>query len=208
MITESYSLDDFYHEIYFESNDRFEEVRQLCLSENNWLGRNFEKDRLIIENHKGFGVVYHKQTHEPVVFGGVFNDGRFPKKVARHMHRFYAFPNWRGVTKSQIVDGWTLTDVHLVQPLNKINDFDVYFMSMQIRDKKVSRGYFKVWNETLRQSNSNWQKHDNLIQTCPYNVQKCWQNFVYMEMKENAFNEWNPKTLTQDEWLTLEVGTD
>lgn len=208
MIYEHYTPDDFYHEIYLESNDRFEEVRGICLSEGNWLGRNFEKDRLVIESHKGFGVVYHKKTHEPVVMGGVFNDGRFPEKVARHLHRYYSFPKWRGTTRSQLIAGWTVTDVHLVQPLNKINNFDVYFMAMQTRDKKLSKGYFRVWHETMRSANSNWKVHSNLIQTCPWDVQQCWQNFVYMEMKENAMNVWNPKTITVDEWSTLPLGTD
>lgn len=208
MIYDSYTTDDFYHEIYFESNDRFEEVRKLCLEEDNWLGRNFEKDRLVIENHNGFGVVYHKVTNEPVCFGGVFNDGRFPKNVARHLHRYYCFPKWRGTTRSRIVSGWQVNDTHLIQPLNSINNFDVYFMSMQTRDKKMSKGYFNVWYETLKRSNSNWIKHEELIQTCPWNVQKCWQNFVYMEMKENSFNEWNPKTITSTEWETLEMGED
>lgn len=204
----NYTPDDFYHEIYFESNDRFEEVRELCLAENNWLGRNFEKDRLILENHNGFGVVYLKKTHEPVVFGGIYNDGRFPKTVARHLHRYYAFPNWRGTTRSQLIRGWKSTDIHLVQPLIEINNFDCYFMSMQIRDKKSTDGYYNVWHETMRRANNNWIPHDNLIQTSPWNVQKCWQKFVYMEMKENSFKAWNPSTITIDEWEKLDAGIE
>lgn len=208
MIAENYTTDDFYHEIYFKSNDRFEEVRALCLSENNWLGRNFEQDRLVIEQHHGFSVVYHKQTHEPVCFGGVFNDGRYPHNVARHLHRYYCFPRWRGITKSRIVSGWRVNDIHIVQPLNKLNNFDLYFMSMQTRDKKISKGYFKVWCDTLRQANSDWIVHEELIQTCPHNVQQCWQNFVYMEMKPDAFKSWELNTITTEQWQHLEIGTE
>ena len=208
MLHAQYNTDDFYHEIYFESNDRFEQVRELCLSENNWLGRNFMKDRLIIENHHGFSVVYDKRTDEPVMFGGVFNDGRYPKNVARHLHRYYTFPRYRGSTRGEIVTGWKINDYHIVQPLNQINNFDLYFMSMQNRDKKNSKGYFNVWYETLKRANNNWVKHEELIQTCPFNVQQCWQNFVYLEMKPNSFNDWNVDTITDEQWKQLEIGTD
>jgi len=37
-------------------------------------------------------------------------------------------------------------------------------------------------------------------------VQKCWQNFVWKETKQGAFDNWAPKTITHSEWKELEEG--
>ena len=44
----AYNTDNFYNKTYFESSTEFEELREICLSEGNWLGHNFTKDRLKI----------------------------------------------------------------------------------------------------------------------------------------------------------------
>lgn len=202
-----YTPEDFYHEIYFHSNDRFEEVRKICLSEGNWLGRNFEKDRLKIEDHNGFSVVYHKETHEPVVMGGIYNNGLYPANIARHLHRYYSFPKWRGMTRTQLRKGWAVTKTHIIDPLDRINNFDLYFAAMQTREKRPSLGYWKIWYETMTEVCPDWKPHNDLIQTCKFNVRQCWQNFVYNEVKSGTFKEWNPETVTQDQWIQLPLGT-
>jgi hypothetical protein len=37
-------------------------------------------------------------------------------------------------------------------------------------------------------------------------VQKCWQNFVYKEVKSNSYVEWNPTLINHSQWLELEEG--
>lgn len=208
MKPQDYEVSKFYNKIYYEPCQEFEELRELCLAEGNWLGHNFTKDRLKIEDHKGFSVVFNKETHEPVVWGGVFNDGRFPASVARHCNRFYTFPNWRLQNREGLVAGWNLANTYIIEPLIAVNNYDCYFMGMQTRTKKLSKGYFKVWVETLREVNPKWTMHDQYLQTVPYNNQKCWQNFMYLEIKEGSFKTWNPRTINQDQWLALEAGDD
>ena len=62
-----YDLSNTFIKIYYNSCAEFEEVRSEVLCENNWLGQNYTKQNLIIENHKGFGVVYQKSTGKPMV---------------------------------------------------------------------------------------------------------------------------------------------
>lgn len=208
MKPQDYEVSKFYNKIYYESSQEFEEIREMCLAEGNWLGHNFTKDRLKIEDHKGFSVVFSKERNEPVVWGGVFNDGRFPGTVARMCNRFYTFPNWRLQSREGLIAGWNLANTYIIEPLIKVNSYDCYFMAMQTRTKKMSKGYFNVWVETLRAVNPNWTKQDNYLQTVPYNNQKCWQNFMYLETKQGSFKNWNPVLITQEQWLTLDEGMD
>jgi hypothetical protein len=81
-------------------------------------------------------------------------------------------------------------------------------MGMQTRTKKSSKGYFRVWVETLRAVNPKWTMHHEYLQTVPYNNQKCWQNFMYLEVRGDSFKNWNPLTINQEVWDSLEVGVD
>ena len=201
------NIDEFYHKIYFEPNNEFEEVRELCLSEDNWLRNLYTKENLKIENHFGYAVAFYKPTNEPVGMAGVFNDGRYPKHVARHLHRQYLFPKFRQTTREGLVDFFRLYKTHLLNPLTEANDFEVYFLAMQNRDKKSSKGYWKIFSGIAIQEAPEWKLGTGYIQTCPYNVQKCWQNYIYTEKKDGAFNEWKQKLMTHAEWETLELGT-
>jgi len=208
MKASEYNVENFYNTIYYETSSEFEEIRDLCLSEGNWLGHNFTKERLKLEDHTGFSVVYQKGSGEPVVWGGVFNDGRFPKHVARMCNRFYTFPKWRLQNKEGLVAGWNLANTYIIEPLIKINDYECYFMAMQTRTKKSTKGYFRIWVDTLRAVSPGWTRHDEYLQTVPYNNQKCWQNFMYLEVKENAYSNWSPVTISQTQWSSLEEGID
>jgi len=208
MKASEYSVENFYNKIYYETSPEFEEIRELCLSEGNWLGHNFTKDRLKLEEHTGFSVVFHKQTHTPVVWGGVFNDGRFPKHVARMCNRFYTFPDWRLQNREGLIAGWNLANTYIIEPLIKVNSYDCYFMAMQTRTKKLSKGYFRVWVETLRAVNPEWTMHEQYLQTVPHNNQKCWQNFMYLEIEKGSFTNWSPAVIDQLQWQQLPEGVD
>jgi hypothetical protein len=197
--------DNFYHKIYFESCKEFEEVRELCLLEDNWLRHIYTKENLKIEDHNGYSVVFTKDTHEPVGMGGVFNNGRYPKNVARHLHREYFFPKFRQHSRRNFIQVPTLMNEHVVKPLTEINSFDCYIIAMQNRDKK-SKGYWRIFSETIKQINPKWEIGLGYIQTCPFNVQKCWQNYMYVDETVDSFKLWNPQIITHDEWELLEPG--
>jgi hypothetical protein len=55
-------------------------------------------------------------------------------------------------------------------------------------------------------SDNQWQHGLGYIQTCPWLVQKCWQNFVYRNISERAFENWNPTIISDQEWNMLPEG--
>ena len=176
-----YDLTNTHIKIYYETCPEFEEVRNIVLQEGNWLGANYTKERLVIEKHKGFGVVYQTSTGKPMVMGGVYHDERYPANVANIVHRGFTFPEFR-MTPRDMTDGFRVT-YSLMKALEEVNTFDGYILTMQNRDKKDSKGWWdRVFvKHMLIASEGNYVNGGGYIHTAPWNVQKCWQNFVYYE---------------------------
>jgi len=207
METDIHDPTQFETTVYHEDCAEFEEVRELCLAEGNWLSHNFSRARLSISQHSGFAVIWDKRTKEPAAFAGIYrNEKLFPKNVARIGNRTYYFPKYRSRSYSGFIKQWKLGWTHVVEPLKQINDFDCYFMSMQNRQKKKTKGYFDLIFEALQEVSKGWNKHDKYLQTCPFPVQNCWQNFAYLEMTPGAFKQWSPVTIDHSEWLKLNKG--
>lgn len=205
VIANFYDAKFFSYRMFYESTPEFEEIRDLCLSENNWLSENYTRSNLKIENHKGYCLVIDDRNNEPVIMGGVFNDGRYPNYVARILNRLYVFPKYRTNIRT-IADGCSMVHQKLVLPLIEENDFDLYFATMQNRDKPT-KGWWRVWKNSMQKGSDNfWTEREGYIQGCPWNVQKCWQNFVYHEMEPGSFERWNPTIIDHDTWLRLEKG--
>ena len=201
----SYSSETTYHKIYFESCDEFEKVREICLQENNWLRNNYTKENLIIEQHSGFTVIYDSETHKPVLMGGVYNNNKFPSNVARMGNRSYLFPEYRR-SRHNMSETYDIFHNRIIMPLIEINNYDVYIITMQNRQRK-NNGWWKLLKKMLRTaSNGMWSEPEGYIQSCPHMVQKCWQNFVYYEARPGAFKEWNPKIMLDPEWLQMPEG--
>ena len=199
-----YDLTDTHIKIYYESCPEFEEARELCLQEDNWLRHNYIKENLVVEQHTGYGVVYQTSTGKPMVMGGVFNDGRYPKNVAKQINRLYTFPEFR-MKHTDMTDGFRVT-CSLIDALEKANDYDVYLITMQNRN----RGGKRWWDTWVRHmdiaSDGKWTLGEGYIQTCPWMVQKCWQNYVYYETRKGSYEEWSPKIIFEEEWQSLPEG--
>lgn len=201
---EYYAIGKVYHKIYTASCDEFEKVREKCLQENNWLQKNYTAENLKIEDHAGFCVVYNAETHEPIVMGGVFNDGRWPKNIARMLNRAYVFPEMRRKSIRQLIAGYEMLHDHMIFPLMEINNYDCYFITMQNRDKKDTKEWWRIWKYTFNTASSNyWTEGPGYVQTCPHMVQKCWQNFVYKELVPDTFTL---SIIPETEWSNLIVG--
>jgi hypothetical protein len=198
---------NFYTKIFYENSKEFEKIRGQCLEEKNWLRSNYLPKNLDITKYFGFAVSFDVKTDEPVSMAGVFNyNKRYPEKVAQHLHRMYVFPKYRRKTYKGLVSLFEACNQHIVKPLNKVNNFDLYFVAMQNRYKKPTVGYWKVFSKALCEGMPNWVIGEGLIQTCTLNVQKCWQNYCYLENKKNMFIDWNPKIIELDEWKKLKEG--
>ena len=201
-----YDLTDTHVKIYYESTPEFEKVRDICLEEDNWLRNNYIKDNLKVEEHTGYGVLYQISTGKPMVMGGVFNDSRYPPNVAKQINRLYTFPDFR-MTATDMTDGFRCT-CKLIDALEEVNTYEVYLITMQNRPARPNRGFWKVWCKHMDiASEGAWALGTNgYIQTCPWPVQKCWQNFVWKETTQGVFDNWAPKTITHAEWSKLEEG--
>lgn len=199
-----FSYGKIYHKIYYESCDEFEQVRKYCLEEDNWLRENYTEKNLVIEDHKGYCVIYSATTNEPLAMGGVFNDGRWPSNTARMLNRAFIFQPIRRGSIRQLIAGSQALHDHMVMPLIKVNNYDSYFITMQNRDKKSTKGWWDVWRHVFnRGSKGFWTEQEGYVQTCPHMVQKCWQNFVYHEMIPGSFNL---PVINQEEWDQLIPG--
>jgi len=201
---EYFAIGRVYHKIYYENCDEFERVREKCLEENNWLRKNYTKENLIIEDHHGYCVVYNAETNEPIVMGGVFNDGRWPANVARMLNRAYVFPYMRRKSIRQLIAGYEMLHDHMIFPLMADNNFDSYFITMQNREKKDTKEWWNVWKYTFNKASNNyWTESNGYVQSCPHMVKKCWQNFVYKELVSGTFTL---PVLSQEEWDLLIPG--
>ena len=199
-----YDLTNTHIEIYYNSTPEFERVRDLCLQEDNWLRCNYTTENLVVEQHTGYGVVYQKSTGKPMVMGGVFNDGRYPKNVAKQINRLYTFPEFR-MKHTDMTDGFRVT-CSLIDALEAVNNYDVYLITMQNRPRGSKR-WWDTWVKHMDiASNGKWILGQGYAQTCPWPVQKCWQNFVYYETVPGKFAEWNPTITDDKEWAELPEG--
>ncbi len=200
-----FSYENTYHVIYHNTCDEFERVRSICLEEDNWLRQNYTKENLVIEDHSGYAVIYQKGTDKPILMAGAYNNGKFPSNVARMANRLYLFPEFR-CGRHNMIESYKIHHERIVKPLMEINDYDLYIITMQNRNRG-SKGWWNLWKKMMRESSNNmWQEPEGYIQTCPWMVQKCWQNFVYTELREGSFAEWNPNILTHAEWEALPEG--
>lgn len=200
-----YDLTDTHIEIYYNSTPEFERVRDRCLQEDNWLRYNYTTENLVVEQHTGYGVVYQKSTGKPMVMGGVFNDGRYPKNVAKQINRLYTFPEFR-MKHTDMTDGFRVT-CSLIDALERVNSYDIYLITMQNRPRGGKR-WWDTWVKHMDiASSGKWTLGQGYAQTCPWPVQKCWQNFVYYETVPGKFAEWNPTTINNKEWAEMPEGT-
>ena len=196
-----YDLTNTEIKIYYETCPEFESVRELCLQEDNWLRNNYTKESLVLEQHTGYGVVYQKSTGKPMVMGGVFNDGRYPKNVAKQINRLYTFR----MKHTDMTDGFRVT-CSLIDALEKINTYEIYLITMQNRPRGGKR-WWETWVKHMDvASNSKWILGPGYIQTCNAQVQKCWQNYVYYETNSGKFADWSPAIISDEGWASMPEG--
>jgi hypothetical protein len=206
MVSNQLVSDQIYHKIYHESCAEFEEVRELCLSEDNWLRNIYTKESLVLEQLVGYVVMYDKQTHDPVGMSGLFNDGRFPDNIGRHLYRGYLFPKYRQRSYSGLVNSFKVYNEHIIKPLNEIKQFDAYFIAMQQRRTDRATVYWRLISSAICSAIPGFTPIDGYIQTCPFNVRDCWQHYVYFENVPGTWVEWKKPFMLYVDWLELSQG--
>lgn len=198
------------HRIYWDSCPEFEEVRKECISDkDNWLRNNYTKDNLVIEDHRGYAVSYHKQTGEPMAMAGVLASGLWSQHTARMLNRLYVFPKFRNnrPNLSSFTPGWLHINEHLIKPLSSQNKYKLYLITMQDRGKP-NHNFFKAMVRSFQLSIPDWiEEEDMLIKSCYKNVKQCYQYYMYHEIEKGYYSNWkNKPIITKNDWENLPLG--
>lgn len=180
---------EFIHKIYHD-DDSFEYIRKEILKEDNWLRENYVHENLIIRNHIGYSVIFHRS-------GDIFGVGglyELNKNVGRHLNRVYTFPRWRSRRSEELIRNFRIAQVHMIEPLEAIKQYDGYVITMQNRNRP-NKNWWKHWKKNALIGLKDWQEAEGYIQTCPYQQRVCYQNYVYKGTLTNVElineNKWN-----------------
>lgn len=186
------NVSDFDHTIYYANTD-FAHVRKEILKEDNWLRDNYTEQNLVIENQIGFSVIWHKS-------GSLFGVGGLYElnlHVGRHLNRVYTFPKWRSRKSEELIRNFRIAQVHMVEPLEAIKQFDGYVITMQNRNRP-NKNWWKYWKKNAFIGLKDWNDADGYMQTCNDTRNVCFQNYVFKGKLKNV------KLITQEEWDELE----
>lgn len=200
MINETYTTEDIIVNVFNYSHDNWHKVRAECLLEKNWLRENYLPRQCKVEDHEIFYIAY---THDrdPINFGGIM---KHSDNVARVLNRMYTFPKFRSV--KNLVHNLDLL-ANTIIPVcesNLENPFPLNFISMQMRDKvyKGEQRWWKHWKENWLSVSNGWKSVNGLVQVVEGENSECYQNIVYKDSSTYKFKDWNPKTLTFEEFAS------
>ena len=185
-------LDNFNHTVFHDDVD-FKPIRKEILKEDNWLRNNYTEENLVIDNHIGFSVIWHKS-------GSLFGVGglyELNPNVGRHLNRVYTFPEWRSRKSSELIRNFQVAQVHMVEPLEAIKQYDGYVITMQNRNRP-NKNWWKHWKKNALVGLKGWQETEGYIRTCKSKRNVCFQNYVYRGVLKNV------ELITEEEWLKLE----
>jgi hypothetical protein len=184
--------------IFDYDNPEWERVRELCLEEDNWLRANYTKERCKISDHKVFYIAYFLDGR-PFTFGGI---KEYTPDVARAFNRMYVFPYARAASKFVWHHGLMVNTILPALESALGFKYKLLFISMQMRDRKYNgvQRWWEFWKKSWFSWTSDWKSYDGLVQTYPSEDLTCYQNIVYRESDNYTFTDWNPKTMTYDEY--------
>jgi hypothetical protein len=125
------------------------------------------------------------------------------------LNRYYTFPKYRTYqnTEIRLTNKYELIHVvlsYLEKALETSLGFkyNLLFMSMQNRERTY-RGHQTWWkfiSRTLTKLSPEWKVHNKLIQTVEVDDPTCWQNIMYRESENFKFEDWNPNTMSFEEY--------
>lgn len=199
MIDKTIITDDIKLWIFDYENDEWERVRALCLEEDNWLRENYTEKRCKISDHKVFSIAY-MPNGDPLMFGGI---KEYTPHVARGFNRMYGFPKYRSPKKFHW-HHWLMVNTILKEMEDALDhEYDIMFVSMQMRNRVYAgeQRWWKYWKESWLAWATDWKAYEGgLVQTYPSEDPSCFQNIVYRESSDYKFADWNPRTITFEEY--------
>jgi len=187
-------FDGGYHWIFDKDSDRFEEIRQKILSENNRLRENYTHDKLVIEDH----VYMCAFCHDDGTVAGIAGLKEISPGVARFLNRLYFFDTGVGglFSNDRFYEATFPAYKSLLKFTEERYNYDLLFVSMQHRNKRVGQEYF--WNRIckfVKNIDEGFEPHDGeLVQVHPGELSTCYQYVIYKSYNGFKFEDWNPKT--------------
>jgi hypothetical protein len=179
-------------------NEEWERVRSICLEENNRLRDNYLPHRCKITDHRVFFVAY-LHDGRPAMFGGI---KEYSPNVARMFNRMFGFPSIRSVVDFKF--NHMLLGKYIMPEMEKAigHQYDLTFISMQQRERGYpgKQAWWNYWKDSWFEITEGWKEHPDLVQTYSSEEKTCYQNIVYRELNNFKFSDWNPKTLSHNEY--------
>lgn len=198
MIDKTIYTENFKLWLFDFDNAEWERVRNLCLEEKNWLRENYLPNRCKISDHRLFFITYYLDGR-PMMFGGI---KEYKENVARIFNRMYAFPYVRSVKKFNYHHKIMIKNILPAMENSLDKKYDLLFVSMQMRERKYTgeQKWWKYWKDSWFEYATDWKTTDCLVQTYPAEEASCYQNIVYRDSSNFTLSDWNPKTITYDEY--------
>jgi len=193
MIYEEFQDQDYRCVVFDKTNSEWERVRGLCLEEDNWLRENYIDKNCVVEDHDIFSITYDKETNLPVCFCGIYNNGRYHSQVARAFNRFYLFPEYRTTKLRNRMKA--MHDLILPAMISRSSiQRDLLFISMQSRERDYAgeQRWWQQWKKIWLGFSDEWKTVDGLVQVVGGEDPRCFQNIIYKNNNNFAFNDWNP----------------
>lgn len=189
-----FNIDDYYARFWNHSDNEFEAIRSLATDDkSNKTAYNFTKQKLVLEEHVGYGVIFNKYTHAPATMSGLkqMSDG-----VGRLLNRHYIFPESRNKSFADIVSGLYTIRKLIMEPLILQADFDVHVLTMPNRGNR--NGFFDVFHKTHNEAwPGRWHRVNGYIQTGNGMDKGSWQN----ALSDNP--DYKFEVMDHEQWLTL-----
>ena len=188
------NIDDYYVKHWYKDDFEFEAIRQIALNdETNPNQQDFTHNKLVIEDHVGYGVIFHKSNDEPVAMNGLY---AISDDVGRLLNRHYIFKNFRNKSMRDIISGLIVMRKLIMEPLIEKSNFKVHIMTMANRGERDN-----FFNSFYKTNSIAWPDHwhliDGYVQTGNGMKRKSWQHAICSDPNYPF------KTINHDQWLLL-----
>jgi hypothetical protein len=179
---------------FYEDCSEFEELRQIVLSDETNPNKNdFTHEKLIIEDHDGYAVVFIDE--KPAAMSGLYPIRNYDG-VGRIMNRHYIFPEFRMKSRKDCYTFFKVLADTVFKPLLDKSPYDTHIMSMKNRGER--NNFFNTFYSMHDKSWPNhWYRIQGYVQTGNGMKRDSWQN-VITDNPDYPF-----KTLNHDQWLLL-----
>jgi len=186
-------FDDVYTVWFDKTNaEEFEPIRDIILSDTISDVFDYTKERLIVENHNTYGVLFYGD--EVVMTGGLYSFGEW----ARVMNRHYISPKYRGKILRDFKISTVFWVEKLLKPMIQQSTFKTHVMSHVIKKEKSGYGKWIVDEVNKYFPTNTWHIIDGYIKTSGKDSDpRSWQ-WAITDNPSYPFRKIN-----HDQWLLI-----